>query len=106
MKFRSMRGPNCVDARVRATIVTENTTPTTVMIEAVMDVRIVRAASAPPEFTQLGNDRSPAVARWSRVFVNTKSRTDRRTSVLGISQSVVRSASRRHPGGVMNRERR
>ena len=32
MELRSIRGPNCVDASVRATIVIEKTTPTTVMI--------------------------------------------------------------------------
>jgi hypothetical protein len=40
MKFRSIRGPNCVDASVRVTIVIENTTPTTVMTAAASVVRI------------------------------------------------------------------
>jgi hypothetical protein len=46
MKLRSIRGPNCWEARVRATMVTEKTTPTTVMTAAAMALRSSRAASA------------------------------------------------------------
>ena len=54
MKLRSMRGPNCVDANMRATIVIEKTSPTTVMTAAAMPIRIWRAASAEPLFTHVG----------------------------------------------------
>jgi hypothetical protein len=43
-----MRGPNCVAASVRATIVIENTTPTTVISAAAIAVRICRTESAVP----------------------------------------------------------
>ena len=59
MKLRNMRGPNCVDANVNATMVIENTSPTTVMTAAAIPMRIWRAASAEPLFTQLGSDTSP-----------------------------------------------
>ena len=59
MKFRSIRGPNWVDASVSVTRMMENTTPTTVMIAAAMVVRICRAASALPLITQPGSPKSP-----------------------------------------------
>ena len=59
MKFRSIRGPNWVEARVRVTRMMEKTTPTTVMIAAAMVVRICRAASALPLITQPGSPNSP-----------------------------------------------
>ena len=55
MKFRSIRGPNWVDASVRVTRMMEKTTPTTVMMAAAIVVRICRAASALPLITQPGN---------------------------------------------------
>jgi hypothetical protein len=66
MKLRSIRGPNCVEARVRARMVTEKTTPATVMMAAAIAVRIVREASAPPVFTQDGTSSSPASSLRSR----------------------------------------
>ena len=54
MKFRSMRGPNWVEASVSVTKMMENTTPTTVMMAAAIVVRICRAASALPLSTQPG----------------------------------------------------
>ena len=63
MKFRSIRGPNCVDASCSARIVIENTTPTTVMTAAAMAVRMVRAASGPPVLTQDGRVKSPLSTR-------------------------------------------
>ena len=45
-KFRIMRGPNCWEAKVTARIVTEKTTPTTVMTAAAIEIRISRPASA------------------------------------------------------------
>ena len=59
MKFRSIRGPNWVDARVRVTRMIENTTPTTVMTAAAIAVRICRAASAVPLITHEGTPNSP-----------------------------------------------
>ncbi len=59
MKLRSIRGPNCVDARVRVTRMIEKTTPTTVMTAAAIAVRICRAASAVPLITQDGSPNSP-----------------------------------------------
>jgi hypothetical protein len=59
MKFRSIRGPNCVEASVSVTIVIENTTPTTVITAAASAVRICRAASAVPLIVHAGNVTSP-----------------------------------------------
>ena len=59
MKLRSMRGPNWVDVRVRATITIENTTPTTVMMAAAIAVRICRAASADPLIAHPGTRNTP-----------------------------------------------
>ena len=59
MKFRSIRGPNWVDASVRVTRMMEKTTPTTVMMAAAIVVRICRAASALPLITQPGSVKSP-----------------------------------------------
>ena len=59
MKFRSIRGPNCVDASVSVTRMIENTTPTTVITAAAIEVRICRAASAVPLITQDGTANSP-----------------------------------------------
>ncbi len=56
-KFRIMRGPNCWEARVSATIVTENTTPTTVMMAAAIPMSTSRPAAALPEAIQNGSDR-------------------------------------------------
>ena len=48
MKLRSMRGPNCVEASVRVTIVIEKTSPTTVITAAASPVRTCRLPSAVP----------------------------------------------------------
>ena len=69
MKFRSIRGPNWVEARVRVTRMMENTTPTTVIIAAAMVVRICRAASALPLITQPGSRKSPRHAARSAASV-------------------------------------
>ena len=66
-KLRSMRGPNWVDASVSATIVIENTSPTTVMTAAAIPMRIWRAASAEPLLTHDGRVRSPLYAARSIV---------------------------------------
>ena len=44
-KLRIMRGPNCCDAKVRARMVMENTTPTTVITAAAMAISTWRAVS-------------------------------------------------------------
>ena len=67
MKLRSMRGPNCVEASVSATITIEKTSPTTVMIAAASAVKIWRAASAEPLFTQAGRVIVPLYAARSSV---------------------------------------
>ena len=59
MKLRSIRGPNCVDARVSVTRMIENTTPTTVMTAAAIAVRICRAPSAEPLITHAGRPNPP-----------------------------------------------
>ena len=59
MKFRSMRGPNWVDARVKVTRMIENTTPTTVMTAALMAVSICRAPSELPLITHGGMPIAP-----------------------------------------------
>jgi hypothetical protein len=52
MKLRSRRGPNCEDARVSATMVMENTTPVTVIIEPATTLTTARAPSTPMSETQ------------------------------------------------------
>ena len=69
MKFRSIRGPNWVEARVSVTIVIENTTPTTVMTAAARVVRICRAASAVPNVIHAGKVRWPSNAVLSSACV-------------------------------------
>jgi len=59
-KFRSIRGPNCWEARVRARIVIENTTPITVMTAAAIPMSTCRAASALPGWIQWGRERRPS----------------------------------------------
>ena len=82
MKFRSIRGPNWVEARVKVTRMMENTTPTTVMIAAAMVVRICRAASALPLITQPGSPNSPRYAARSAASVP-MNKPDRRHDLKG-----------------------
>ena len=69
MKLRSIRGPNCVEARVSVTIVIENTTPTTVITAAASVVRIWRAASGVPNSIQAGSVTLPSNAALSTACV-------------------------------------
>ena len=96
MKLRSIRGPNWVDVRVRATITIENTTPTTVMMAAAIAVRICRAASGEPLSIQPGSPKSRSKAAWSSEYVAAKSTTAATTPTAGTSHKLVRSTSRRH----------
>ena len=48
MKLRSRRGPNCEEASVSATRVSEKTTPAMVIMDPAMVPRMVSAPSAPP----------------------------------------------------------
>jgi hypothetical protein len=57
MKFRIIRGPNCCEARVRARMVIENTTPITVIMAAAMAMSTCRPASALPVRIQWGRVR-------------------------------------------------
>ncbi len=95
MKFRSIRGPNWVEARVRVTRMMENTTPTTVMMAAAIAVRICRAASALPLITQPGRPKSPRYAARSAASVPMNSPTAATTSSEGMNHKLVRSTSRR-----------
>ena len=65
MNVRSIRGPNCCDASVSATITTEKTTPTTVMSDPASDERICLAASGEPLSAQDGMRKSPVNAARS-----------------------------------------
>jgi hypothetical protein len=94
MKFRRIRGPNCVDARVSARIVIENTRPTTVISAAAIAVRIWRAASAEPLFTHAGRSISPWYAARSMRYVAMNKMPAATISTAGTTQSVVRIASR------------
>ena len=47
-KLRRRRGPNCCEASVSATMVIENVTPATVIIDAAMVDSTARAPSGPP----------------------------------------------------------
>ena len=69
MNVRSIRGPNWVQASVRVTIMTEKTTPTTVMSDPASDDRICLAASGEPLITQDGRLISRWKAAWSIVSV-------------------------------------
>jgi hypothetical protein len=57
--LRSILGPNSLDTSISATMVIENTEPTTVITAATIAVSICRAASADPLFTHWGNVNSP-----------------------------------------------
>ena len=50
-----MRGPNCWDAKVRARIVIEKTTPITVITAAAIEIKIWRPASALSVRSQKGS---------------------------------------------------
>ena len=56
-KFRIMRGPNCCDAKVKARIVIEKTTPTTVITAAAIAMSISRLEAAYPIRIQNGSVR-------------------------------------------------
>src|SRR5450755_701213 len=96
MKLRSMRGPNCVEASVRVTIVIENTTPTTVITAAASVVRIWRAASAEPKITHEGSLSVWSNAARSIACVPKYRPTATITSIIGTSHKFVLRASRRH----------
>jgi len=95
MNVRSIRGPNWLDASVSVTIMTENTTPTTVMIAAASDDRISLAASGEPLITQAGSVSWWWNAARSTLSVTTNSNTAATLSAAGISQRFVRSVSSR-----------
>lgn len=60
MKLRSIRGSNCVEAGVSATIMIEKTTPTTVMTAAATVVGSWRAPSALPSMMNEGSRKLPS----------------------------------------------
>src|SRR5690349_9121007 len=95
MKFRSIRGPNWVDARVKVTRMIEKTTPTTVMTAAAIAVRIWRAASALPLITHEGTANPPRYAARSSTSVHPNSAAAPSTSRLGTTHRLVRRTSRR-----------
>ena len=95
MKFRSIRGPNWVDARVKVTRMIEKTTPTTVMTAAASVVRIWRAASALPLIIHEGTANVPRYAARSSTSVHPNSVTAPSTSRLGTTHRLVRRISRR-----------
>ena len=75
MNVRSIRGPNCCEASVRVTIMTEKTTPTTVMRAPASAARISLAASGEPLITQEGRLSWRWKAAWSTLSVSTNSST-------------------------------
>jgi hypothetical protein len=95
MNVRSIRGPNCCDASVSATIMMEKTTPTTVMSAPASDERICLAASGEPLITHDGSRSSPWKADSSMLRVNANSPTATTLSMAGMSHMFVRSASSR-----------
>ena len=97
-KFLIIRGPNCCDAKVRARMVMENTTPTTVMTAAAMAMSTWRAASALPDSIQNGRCTWWWYAAQSISTVTKKSRPATTTRTVGKSQNVVRRASNRQLG--------
>src|ERR1700722_19621713 len=95
MKFRSIRGPNWVEASVSVTIVIEKTTPTTVITAAARLVRIWRAASAEPKISHDGSVRERWNAALSIAWVTKYNATAAMTSSMGTTHRFVLSASRR-----------
>jgi len=96
MKFRSILGPNCVEASASVTIMIENTIPTTAITAAASVVSIWRAASAVPNTIHDGSVMLPLTAALSSARVTKYSATATTTSIIGTSQRLVRAASRRH----------
>src|ERR1700722_8982151 len=105
MNVRSIRGPNCCEASVRVTIMTEKTTPTTVMSAPASAARISLAASGDPLITQEGRLSWRWKAAWSMLSVSTKSRTTATLSTAGISHRFVRRVSLRQSDSTANRLR-
>ncbi len=101
MKLRIMRGPNCWDARVRARMVIEKTTPITVMTAAAMAMSTWRPASALPVRNQNGKRELVMVGgEVDREGGHEEHQRDDRPRMQGTSQKVVRSASSRQPGSL------
>src|SRR5450756_3156933 len=105
MNVRSIRGPNWVEASVSVTIMTENTTPTTVMSDPASDDRICLAASGDPLITQVGRLISPREAALSMLSVAANSSTAAALSMAGMNQRFVRSVSLRQSDSTANRLR-
>jgi len=105
MNVRSIRGPNCCEASVSVTIMTEKTTPTTVMSAPASAARISLAASGEPLITQEGRCSRPWKAAWSMLSVSTNRSTAATLSTAGISQRLVRSVSLRQSDSTANRLR-
>ena len=85
MKFRSIRGPNCVEASVSVTIMIEKTSATTVITAPASVVRICRAASASPNLTHEGSVSVPWDADTSIACVTKYSATASITSRTSVS---------------------
>ena len=105
MNVRSIRGPNCCEASVSVTIMTEKTTPTTVMRAPASAARISLAASGEPLITQEGRLSSRWKAAWSTLSVSTNRSTAATLSIAGISHRFVRRASLRQSDSTANRLR-
>src|ERR1700733_2461835 len=97
-KLRIIRGPNCCEARVKARMVMEKTTPITVMTAAAIAMSTCLSASALPVLIHTGSVRWWWKAATSISKVTTNSSTETTTRMLGTTQSVVRSSSQRQLG--------
>src|SRR5277367_1647775 len=103
MNVRNIRGPNCCEASVSVTIMTEKTTPTTVMRAPASAARISLAASGEPLITQEGRLSWRWKAAWSTLSVSTNRSTAATLSTAGISHRFVRSVSLRQSDSTPNR---
>ncbi len=94
MKLRSRRGPNCDEASVSATMVMENTTPATVIIEPAIVDSSERAPSGPPAYPQ-SSVRCTSLATTRSRLNSAKAKTKAPTTITaGKNQKLVRSTSR------------
>ncbi len=103
MKLRIIRGPNCCDARVRARMVIENTTPTTVMTAAAMAISTCRPASALPVSHPRGQGQVVVIGGQVDLEGDDEQEHGHDDEEVGTTQKVVRRASHRQSGSRMLR---
>ena len=104
MNFRNIRGPNCWEASVRTTMVTEKTTPATVMTAAAIALRTLGRRRASP-LDPRGQGDMPVVGGAVEA-VGDGEEEDRRQHHEGRRQPQIRSQGFAAPGGQPTVEQR